>query len=129
MTKPLPTGCMNEQKRVVKKLLITNQTVDFDDKIGHLLVVNVRFSKEEATPTECMYNEEYFPIFKKHKMNDASGRIIFQLLKQSLKYLCTKTFILYLEHLFLQIKRKRWQFTRIYSHYTFKKERFKTISC
>ena len=23
MTKPLPTGCMNEQKRVVKKLLIT----------------------------------------------------------------------------------------------------------
>lgn len=22
MTKPLPTGCMNEQKRVVKKLLI-----------------------------------------------------------------------------------------------------------
>ena len=38
MTKPMPTGCI---------LLL--KTVELDDKIGHLFVVDIEFDEERAT--------------------------------------------------------------------------------
>ena len=33
------------------------KTIDLDDKIGHLFVVNIEFDEKRATERECMYNE------------------------------------------------------------------------
>ena len=57
--KPSPTSCLKEQKRVPT-------WVEFNLlKIGNLLVVNMRFNKEQTALEEYMYYEIYLPIFEK----------------------------------------------------------------
>ena len=70
MTKPQPTSCIEQQKRmpIGQKFSMLLQHVDLDDKNRHLYLVDIRFNKEEATPKQHMYNEIYSPIFEKKKI-------------------------------------------------------------
>ena len=99
MTKLLPTGCIEQQKRMPtgQKFSMLLQHVDLDDKNRHLFNVDIRFNKEEATPKQHMYNEIYRPIFEKKKIEkkiDVTERSVF-LLRETFQdgdksYVCTK---------------------------------------
>ena len=56
MTKPLPTDCIKEHERVPtwRKFNLLLESVDFDDEIEQLFVVDIRFNKEEAASREYM---------------------------------------------------------------------------
>ena len=58
------------------------ERVNLNDPTGHLLVVNVSFDYEKATPRQCIYNEIYPPIIKKQKIIDIAERSVYQLLEQ-----------------------------------------------
>ena len=99
MTKPQPTSCIEQQKRmpIGQKFSMLLQHVDLDDKNRHLFNVDIRFNKEEATPKQHMYNEIYRPIFEKKKIEkkiDVTERSVF-LLRETFQdgdksYVCTK---------------------------------------
>ena len=96
MTKPQPTSCIEQQKRmpIGQKFSMLLQHVDLDDKNRHLYLVDIRFNKEEATPKQYMYNEIYCPIFEKKKILDVTERSVF-LLHETFQdgdksYVCTK---------------------------------------
>ena len=58
------------------------ETVDFQDTIGHLFVVDIEFDFKNATERTMAYNEIYPPIIEKHKIIDPCERSVFQLLGQ-----------------------------------------------
>ena len=58
------------------------ETVDFQDTIGHLYVVDIEFDFKNATERIMAYNEIYPPIIEKHKIIDPCERSVFQLLEQ-----------------------------------------------
>ena len=50
MTKPMPTGCIKEHPAPSwLKFNLLLETVDLDDKIGHLFVVDIKFDEKRAT--------------------------------------------------------------------------------
>ena len=66
MTKPMPMGCIKEQPApswLKSNLLL--KTVDLDNEIGHLFVVDIKFDEKRATEQEYMYNEILTPITEK----------------------------------------------------------------
>ena len=81
MTKPLPTSCNKQQKKVPtwKEFNLMLQPLDLDYKIRHLFVVDIRFNKEETTPKKYMHNEIYGPIFEKKTILDTKEKSVFQL--------------------------------------------------
>ena len=48
------------------------ETVDLDDLIGHLFIVDIEFDKANATEQEYMYNEIMLPIIDKRKLQEAN---------------------------------------------------------
>ena len=83
MTKPLPTGCIKDDSDIswtTFNLLL--EKVNFEDKIGHLFVVNIVFDSDNATEKELAYNEIYPPIIEKQKIIDPCERSVYQLLEQ-----------------------------------------------
>ena len=83
MTKPLPTGCIKDNKHISWKAFnFLLESVSFEDKIGHLYIVNIEFDVKNATKREFEYNEIYPPIIEKQKVVDACERSVFQLLEQ-----------------------------------------------
>ena len=58
------------------------ETVSFEDKIGHLHIVDIEFDVKNATKKEFAYNEIYPPIIEKQKVINACERSVFQLLEQ-----------------------------------------------
>ena len=58
------------------------ESVNFDDKIGHLCIVDIEFDFKNATEREFAYNEIYPPIIEKQKIIDPCERSVFQLLEQ-----------------------------------------------
>ena len=83
MTKPLPTGCIKEKEVMsYKKFDLLLETVDLDDKTGHLFVVDIHFHHKNATSRQLSYNEIFPPIIEKHKIIDASERFVYQLIEQ-----------------------------------------------
>ena len=56
------------------------ETVDLDDKIGHLFVVDIEFDEKRATEWEYMYKEILTPIIKKQKILEANERSFYHLL-------------------------------------------------
>ena len=42
------------------------ETVDLDDDIGHLFVVDFEFNGKNATEKQLMYNEKFTPVIEKH---------------------------------------------------------------
>ena len=144
ITKPMPTGCIKFNEDLswstFNRLL---ETVDLDDKIGHLYIADIEFDYEQGSDRQRPYNEVCPPIIEKKKIIDVFERSTYQLLERySLKadgkpksYTPTKKshatlfrkrhLPMYIEHLAICIKRLGWKVTKIYSHITFKQERFK----
>ena len=143
MTKPMPTGCIKDDKDISWETFnFLLESVSFEDKIGHLYIVDIEFDVKNATEREYAYNEIYPPIIEKQKTIDPCKRPVFQLLEQFVRgekgpkaYRATakahanlfKQFFLpmYLEDLVFCIKRAGWKVTRIHSHLTFEQARFK----
>ena len=61
----------------IKEFNTSLETVNIDDKIGHLFVVDIRFDAEKVNAKTLMYNEFYTPIFEKRKTSDNLERSIF----------------------------------------------------
>ena len=83
MTKPMPTGCIKNNPdvswRTFNHLL---ETVDLDDKFGHLFIVDIKFDYENALSKQRTYNEIYPPVIEKQNIIDAHERLTYQLLEQ-----------------------------------------------
>ena len=70
MTKPMPTGCIKENETLpCLKFNLLLETVDLDDPVGHLFVVDIFFDEENATEKQYLYNK-IFPLIieKKRKL-------------------------------------------------------------
>ena len=81
MTKPLPTGCIKDDKDISWKTFnFLLESVSFEDKIGHLHIVDTEFDVKNTTEREYAYNEIYPPIIEKQKTTDPCERSVFQLL-------------------------------------------------
>ena len=129
MTKALPTGSVKDDSDISWETFnILLENVSFEDEIGHLYVVDIKFDLENATEKELIYNEIYPPIIEKQKVIDPCERSTLQLLgnfSQSENGVCKyrstgkahatmleKKFIpLYLDLVFL-IKRAGWKFKK-----------------
>ena len=71
MTKPLPTGCIKDDKDISWETFnFLLETVSFEDKIGHLYIVDIEFDVKNVTKREFTYNEIYPPIIEKQKIID-----------------------------------------------------------
>ena len=144
LTKPLSTDCIKDDEVDISQETFNFllESVIFDDKIGHLYIVNIEFDVKSAANREFAYNEIYPPIIEKRKTIDLCERSVFQLLEQFVNgdigpksYRATtkahanlflKKFIpMYLEDLVFCIKRVGWKVTKIHSHLTFEQARFK----
>ena len=79
MTKPMSTGSMKEKDPSWVEFNLLLETVDLDNKIGHLFVVDIRFDHENASDRVLMHNEGFPPIIEKKKVIDANERSVFQL--------------------------------------------------
>ena len=137
MTKPLPTGCIKDNDDISWETFnILLESVNFDDKIVHLYIVDIEFDFKNATKREFAYNEIYPPIIEKQKIIDPCERSVFQLLEQFVRgenapkshrtsakahaNFFKKNFLpMYLEDLVFCIKRAGWKVTKIHSHLTF----------
>ena len=83
MTKPLPTGCIKDDNDIYWETFnFLRESVSFEDKIGHLYIVDIEFDVKNATEREYAYNEIYSPIIEKQKTIDPCERSVFQLLEQ-----------------------------------------------
>ena len=55
MAKPLPIGCIKKEEVLSwKKFDLLLKTVDLDDKIDHLLVVDIHFDYKNSTPRQLL---------------------------------------------------------------------------
>ena len=53
MTKPLPSGCIKDDKDISGKTFnFLLDTVSFEDKIGHLYIVDIEFDIKNTTKRE-----------------------------------------------------------------------------
>ena len=144
MTRPMPTGCIKENNSPSwLKFNLLLETVDLEDKIGHLFVVDIEFDIENADERKMLYNEIFPPIIEKEKILEANERSLFQLLElyqvtedgKPKAYRCTakshatlfpkKCIPLYLEDLRFLIKRAGWVVTKLYAHFTFEQDTIK----
>ena len=63
MTKPLPTGCIKDDKDISWETFnFLLELVTFEDKSGHLYIANIEFDVKNATEREHTYNVIYLPI-------------------------------------------------------------------
>ena len=67
MTKPLPHGCIKEEKEIsdLKKFNFILQNPSVDDKIDHIFVVDIIFDEKNADEKTTLFDEIYTPIFEK----------------------------------------------------------------
>ena len=137
MTKPLPTGCIKKEKTPKLK------TVVLGNPVGDLFVFDTHFVHKRASAKQVLYNEVLPLIIRKHKIIDPSGRSVYQLVEQYSETdkgipcsyraiqkahatLLFKRFqLLYLDHLRILIFRAGWVVAKIYSHFSFERERLK----
>ena len=137
MTKPLPTGCIKDDNDISWETFnFLLESVSFEDKTGHLYIVDIEFDFKNATESEYAYNEIYPPIIEKQKTKDPYFNYLSNLLgvikvenliKPQLKLMRIKKVFwpMYLEDLVFCIKRAGWKLTKIHSHLTFEQARFK----
>ena len=143
MTKPLPTGCIKDDKDISWQTFnFLLERVSFEDKIGHWYIVDTEFDVKKATKGQFAYNEIYPPTIEKQKTTGPCERSVFQLLEQFvMRHLGPKSYQstakanatlfkkkiipLYLEDLVFCIKRTGWIATKIHSHLTFEQSQFK----
>ena len=118
------------------------ESVSFEDKIGHLYIVDIEFDYKNATEKEFAYNKIYPPIIEKQKPIDPCERSVLEMLEQFVRSdkgrrayqvtakahanLFKKNFLpMYLEDLVFCIKRAGWKVTKTHSHLTLEQSRFK----
>ena len=66
MTKPLATGCIKDNSDISWETFnFLLELVSFEDKIGHLYIVDIEFDYKNATEKQFAYNEIYPPIIEK----------------------------------------------------------------
>ena len=86
MTKPLPTGCIKDDSDISWKTFnLLLEKVNFEDKIGHLFVVDIVFYSKNLTEKDLAYNEICPPIIEKQKIIDPCKRSVYQLSEQYLE--------------------------------------------
>ena len=139
-SKPLHTGCIKKEEVMSwRKFYLLLKTVDLDDRIGHLLVLDIHFNYKNATSRQLLYS-----LFNnKHKIIAASESSVYELTEQYSEtdkgipctYRCThkthatlfaKTFQpLYVEHIKFLIRRAGGKVTKTCSYFSFEQERFK----
>ena len=61
--------------------MVRLETVDLDDSIGHLFIVDIFFDEKNATKKQLLYNEIFPLIIEKQKTLDANERSGYQLLE------------------------------------------------
>ena len=139
----MPTDSIKKKVLSRREFNLLLETVDLDDSIGHLFVVDIFFDYKSATQKQKIYNEIYPPIIEKQKILDANERSVYQLIelysetdkgvprsycptpKAHATLFSKKAQPLYLQHLKILIGRAGWKVTKLYVHYTFEQERFK----
>ena len=133
MTKPIPTGCIHSNSDIsFRTFNLLLESVDLDDEIGHLYIVDIKLDFSNLTNRQKAYNEISPSIIEKQKSIDIFERSTYQLLEKMelldsgeyQRYSLTKKahatlfekkcFPLYLEHLALLIKRLGWVVTKIH---------------
>ena len=82
ITKSLPTGCIKDKDISWSTFNFSLETVNLEDKIGHLYIVDIEFDVKNATKNQFAYNEIYPPITEKQRTIDPCERSVFQLLEQ-----------------------------------------------
>ena len=142
MTKPLPTGCIKENKNFSWfdfNTLI--ESVDLMDKIGHLFVFDIFLDTKNSNEKQLVCHKIFPPVIEKQNILEVYERSAYQLLeifdktkKKPKSYHCTpkshanlfpQSFIpLYLEDLRFLIKGCWWKVTKIYGHFTFEQSCF-----
>ena len=58
------------------------ESVSFEDKIGHLYIVDIEFDYKNATEKEFANNEIYPPIIEKQKQIGPCERSVLEMLEQ-----------------------------------------------
>ena len=82
MTKPLPTGCIKENKNFSwLDFNILIESVDLKDKIGHLFFIDIFFDAKNANENQLLYNEIFPPVVEKQKILEAFEHSAYQLLE------------------------------------------------
>ena len=75
MTKPMPIGFIKEYPSPSwLELNLLLKTVNLDDKIEHLFVVDIKFDEKRAPEREYMYSEILPPFIEKQKILEANKR-------------------------------------------------------
>ena len=83
MTKPLPTGCINDNGDISWETLnFLLEKVSFEDTIGHLYIVDIEFDIKNATEREFAYNEIFPAIIEKQRTIGPCKKSVHQLLEQ-----------------------------------------------
>ena len=72
MTKPMPTGSIKEKAPSWVEFNLLLESVDLDDKIGHMFVVDIKFDYENISDRVIMYNEVFPPVIEKKETLDAN---------------------------------------------------------
>ena len=80
MTKPLPSGSLKKQKTIpdLRQFNFILQDLSIDDKIGHLLVVDIKLNEKAANEKTLLFNEIYTPLFEKKKFVKPYERSVIQ---------------------------------------------------
>ena len=75
--KPMPTCCLKEDPTLSwLKFSLLLKTVNLDDKIGYLFVVDIEFDKKRGTGQEYMYNEILPLIIEKQDILETNERSV-----------------------------------------------------
>lgn len=75
MTKPMLTGCIKEHPAPTwRNFNFLLETVDLDDSVGHLFIVDIEFNEKDAMEREYTYNKILPPIIEKQKILEANER-------------------------------------------------------
>ena len=83
----MPIGCIKKHPAPSwLKFNLLLETVDLDDKVGDLFVVDIEFDGKRATEQEYMYNEIVPLIIDKRKILEANERSVYQLLYDNFKW-------------------------------------------
>ena len=134
MTKPLPTGSIQKKVPSLREFNLLRETVNLDNSIGHLFVVEYFFDYKNATQKQKIYNGIYPPMIEKQKILDTNERSVYQLIelhsetdkgvprsyhptpKAHATLIFKKAQPLYLEYLKMLIGRAECKVTKLYLH-------------
>ena len=82
MTKPMPTGCIKEHLFPSwLEFSLFLETIDLEDQIGHLFVVDIEFDEKRATERGTCIMKFCHPSLKNKKILEENKRSVYKLLE------------------------------------------------